>query len=156
MLLRLLLLFLVVPLVELTLLLILGDVTDRWWVPILLVIVTGVVGAGLARRQGLQTLRRIQAELSQGKLPTDALLDALLIFLAGALLLTPGVLTDAVGVSLLIPPCRRFYKARLVAWLKTHFQLHVFPQGDQFGSDRSTVIDSYVVDPSDDQQRGPP
>jgi UPF0716 protein FxsA len=141
---KLLLLFIVLPLVELTLLLMLGDLT-RWWVSLLVVVVTGVIGSLLARRQGWQTYRRIQQELAAGHLPTDSLLDAVLIFVAGALLLTPGLLTDAAGLSLLIPACRRIYKARLASWFKARFKLSGFTSPGN-APKRSQVIDSYVID----------
>jgi len=113
-LLRLILLFTLVPFIELALLLWLSDVTS-WQTTILIVIVTGVVGAWLARRQGFQTWNKIHAEMAQGKPPAGSLVDALLIFIAGALLLTPGILTDAVGFGLLIPPFRTAIKTYLAA-----------------------------------------
>ena len=138
------LLFIVVPLVELALLLKLGAMT-QWWVSLLVVIGTGVLGSLLARRQGWHTYRRIQRELQQGQLPTDSLLDAAMIFVAGALLLTPGLLTDMLGMSLLLPVCRSFYKKRLIAWIKKRFSIESFtPQGNSTGQ-HSEIIDSYVV-----------
>ncbi len=141
----LLLVFIILPLVELTLLLLLAEVT-QWWVSLLVVIVSGVVGSYLAHRQGWHTWRRIREELQGGQLPTDSLLDAFMIFVAGALLVTPGLLTDAFGMSLLIPPCRRFYKRRMINWFKAKFKIHTY--GGMRG-ERSEVIDSYVVDRSD-------
>jgi len=153
----LLLLFIIVPLVELSLLLVLGSCT-YWWVPLVLVILTGAVGAWLARLQGWHTYRRIQQELAQGRLPTDSLLDALMIFVAGALLLTPGMLTDAFGFSLLIPPCRRVYKGRIVRWLKSRFQVEAFSTRHPHPTvARDQIIDSYVVDrPTDEPSQGKP
>ena len=116
--LRLLLLFTLVPLVELYVLLRLGS---RLGVAptILLVIVTGVVGAQLARREGVRTLRQIQERLQRGVMPTEALIDGALIVAAGLLLVTPGVLTDAVGFGLLFPltrvALRRYVRRRLEA-----------------------------------------
>jgi UPF0716 protein FxsA len=103
--LRLLLLFTVVPLVELFLLVKLGTVVGVG-PTIALVIFTGVLGAWLARQQGLGVLRRLRAELEAGRLPAGALIDGLLILVAGAVLLTPGLLTDALGFVLLVPPSR--------------------------------------------------
>jgi UPF0716 protein FxsA len=103
--LRLLLLFTVVPLLELFLLVKLGTVVGVG-PTIALVIFTGVLGAWLARQQGLGVLRRLRAELEAGRLPAGALIDGLLILVAGAVLLTPGLLTDALGVVLLVPPSR--------------------------------------------------
>lgn len=115
---RLLLLFTLVPLIELYVLLRIGS---RLGVAptILLVVVTGVVGARLARREGVRTLRQIQAQLQRGVVPTEGLVDGALILAAGLLLVTPGVLTDAVGFGLLFPltraALRRYVRRRLEA-----------------------------------------
>ena len=145
MLLKLLLLFIFVPLIELSLLLIIGQLTERWYVPVIIVVVSGVIGATLAQQQGYRTIQRIRQDLAERKIPTDSLLDAVMILFAGALLLTPGVLTDAFGMSLLIPPCRRFLKPRLLAWLKSKFKITSFGTTEQ-PSSQSVVLDSYVVD----------
>jgi UPF0716 protein FxsA len=138
-LLKLFLLFVVLPLVELTLLLLLADLTD-WWVALFFVIATGLLGAWLSKRQGLRTWVRIRDELVQGKMPADALFDGVLILIAGILLLTPGVISDLVGISLLIPVCRRFYKARLVEWFKRKYM----PAKE--GGAPARIVDSYVVE----------
>lgn len=128
MLLKLLLLFVFVPLAELALLLYLADVFS-WQHTLLLVIATGVVGTLLARSQGWRTWVRIRDELAAGQMPAESLLDAVLIFVAGALLLTPGVLTDALGISLLIPWCRHHYRRRMVAWFKSRFTIRTAGTG---------------------------
>lgn len=112
----LLLLFTVVPLTEFVLL---SRLSDLVGLPatIGLVLVTGAIGAALARQQGLATLARVQGQMGAGQMPGDALFDGALILVAGAVLITPGMLTDAVGFSLLIPPVRSVIK-RL---LKRHF-----------------------------------
>ena len=145
---KLLLLLTLVPLAELSLLILLGWVSHPL-VSIGVVVVTGIAGAILLRREGLRTWRRVQQELSQGVMPADALLDAMLILFAGALLLTPGVLTDAAAVSLLIPPLRRLVKAWLVAWFKRRVDVRVDLSGQSFGG-RTEVIDSYVVERSEE------
>ena len=144
MLLKLLVLFVVVPLIELWLLLLLADYTE-WYIALLVVIATGVVGTLLARSQGWRTFRRIQTEMSEGQLPTEALMDAAMIFCAGALLLTPGMLTDAFGMSLLLPFCRRWYRRRLMVWIRRHFKVEAITPAEPVG--RSKIVDSYVVDP---------
>ena len=112
--LRLLLLFTFVPLVELYLLIRIGRVIGV--VPtIAIVVVTGTLGAALARRQGLGVLRRLQEDLAGGRLPTDALMDGLLILVAGAMLLTPGLITDAAGFLLLVPAGRKVVRRALSA-----------------------------------------
>ena len=144
MLLRLLLLFCLVPLVELTLLLWLADVTG-WRATLLLVLGTGVVGAALARYQGWQVVQRIQSQLEQGQLPADSLLDGLMIFIAGALLLTPGILTDAVGFALLIPFFRRRIRRYLGRRFRAHWQAHSF-ESDYSGRYGHNDFDGPVID----------
>ena len=114
---RLLLLFVVLPALELALLISLG----RWigtFETVGLIVVTGVVGASLARSQGLQVLARVQDELSAGRLPAESLVDGLIILVAAALLVTPGVLTDAFGLLCLVPGFRRLLKR----WLRRRFE----------------------------------
>ena len=84
-----------------------------------LVIITGIVGASLARSQGLQTLGRIRDSFQQGVVPGEELLNALLIAIAGIVLLTPGFLTDAAGLFLLIPATRTLCRE----WLKRRIEL---------------------------------
>lgn len=109
---RLLLLFIVVPAVELALLIELGDHIGTL-ATLGLIVITGVVGAALARRQGLSVLRNMQLELTEGRLPAGALVDGVIILIAGALLVTPGILTDAVGFLCLVPAVRKRLKQGL-------------------------------------------
>ena len=115
------LLFTLLPLVELTLLVQMG-IWLGGWVPVIMVIVTGTVGAALARWQGLSVWTRIQRDMQNGILPADGFLDGLMILLAGAVLITPGILTDTVGFLLLMPPCRRFARNAVKARLRRRFQ----------------------------------
>jgi UPF0716 protein FxsA len=101
----LLLLFLVVPLAEIYLLIQAGGVIGALNT-VALVVLTAVVGAWLLRLQGLATLRRVQQSLERSELPETALVEGVLLLLAGALLLTPGFITDAVGFALLVPTVR--------------------------------------------------
>lgn len=99
-------LFVVVPLVELMLLIEMGQLVGL--MPTLaLVVATGVTGAWLARLEGLRTLMQLREELAQGKLPGQALMDGVSILIGAAFLLTPGILTDFVGFALLLPFSRR-------------------------------------------------
>ena len=86
---------------------------------IALVILTGIVGASLARSQGLKTLGRIRDSFQQGVVPGEELINALLIAIAGIVLLTPGFLTDAAGLFLLIPATRTLCRE----WLKRRMEL---------------------------------
>ncbi|HUU84846.1 MAG TPA: FxsA family protein [Phycisphaerae bacterium] len=119
MLLWLILLFTALPVLELALLIKIGRAIHLG--PTLgLVIATGVIGAALARHQGLRTLRRIQQDLAQGRMPTNELVNGLMILVAGAVLITPGVITDAFGFALLIPPIRNLLRRCVVAYFKKH------------------------------------
>lgn len=126
--LKLFLLFTTIPLLELW---ILFQISLRTGIlpTIALVIVTGAVGASLARWQGLVTLRKMMTELAQGRMPTDQLIDGAMILVAGAVLLTPGVITDVFGFLLLILPCRAVAKKLAVAYFKKRWRVTRFTQG---------------------------
>src|SRR5436190_2470147 len=103
------LLFIVLPLVEILILVKIGMVTS-FWVPIAIVIVTGVVGTALARREGWKVFQRMREDVRTGQMPADSLIDGFLVLLAGILFVLPGVLTDVVGILLLFPPTRLLVK----------------------------------------------
>ena len=117
--LRLLVLFTLVPLAELYLLLQVGSALGVG-LTILLVVGTGVVGAYLARLEGWRTLRQMQENLHNGIAPTGELIDGALILGAGLLLITPGIVTDTVGFSLLLPPTRSALKRAIRRRLEAH------------------------------------
>lgn len=109
---RLLALFILLPIVELALLIQLGEWIGLGWT-LALVVATGALGATLARRQGLRAWLAIQAELRAGRMPGTTLVDGLLILIGGIVLLTPGLLTDLTGFLLLLPATRTVLKRRL-------------------------------------------
>ncbi len=115
---RLFLVFTCVPLVELYILIKIGSLIGAVNT-ILLVLFTGVLGAWLAQREGLRTLGTIQSMMARGEMPADSLLEALMILVAGFLLITPGILTDMLGFLLLLPvsrrPLRRWIRRKLEA-----------------------------------------
>jgi UPF0716 protein FxsA len=113
---RLLLLFTVVPVIELYILIRIGG-TIGATNTVLLVIATALLGAVLVRREGTRTLRQISQSLSRGILPAEEMIDGLLIFGGGILLLTPGVLTDIFALWLLAPFTRTLFKR----WLRKKF-----------------------------------
>ncbi len=117
MLLKLILLLTVVPLLELFLLVHMTPLWGGIGVTVLVVVATGVIGAALARHEGLRVLRAVQQRMAQGELPTDDLLDGMMILVAGALLVTPGLLTDAAGFFLLVPVSRAIVRGLLKAWI---------------------------------------
>ena len=114
---RLLILFIAVPVVELVLLIEIGQRVGTF-ATVGLIIGTGIVGASLARQQGISTLARLRNDLDAGQLPAEPIVDGVLILLAAAVLITPGVLTDLVGFLCLVPACRR----RLKRFLKRRFE----------------------------------
>ena len=143
MLLRLFLLLTLVPLVELTVLVWIADKTN-WQTAALLIIVPGVLGAWMIRRAGVRCLHTIRSRLTQGELPADSLLDAVFILVAGVLLLTPGVLTDLLGLVLLMPWTRNLLKRWLLARLRAKIALW---SGGPQRADR--IIDVKVIPDSE-------
>ena len=124
MLFKLLLLFILVPLVELALLIYVGTLIGPWYT-ILIVVATGILGAVLAKRQGTAILNRIRNSLEQGILPSDELLAGALVLVGGLVLLTPGIITDILGFALLIPQTRR----AIAGWLRRAIQ-HRIERGE--------------------------
>jgi len=139
---RILFLLIAIPLIDLVLLLLLAEATN-WLFTILLILATGIVGAYLARYQGLAAIRRIRSDLAHGQMPAAAVLDAALILLAAIFLLAPGVVTDIVGISLLIPSARRRYGEWIAEWSRS--RLRKARTGAPAGR-HSVVIDSYVIE----------
>ncbi len=118
MLIKLILLFTIVPFIELTLLIEIGSYIGTLNT-IIIVIVTGIIGAFMARIAGLTVFLKIQENLREGIFPSDELFDGVLILISGAFLLTPGLLTDALGFFLLIPFGRQVVKGWLKEIIKT-------------------------------------
>ncbi len=112
---KLLVLFILVPTVELALLIEVGRHIGTL-ATLALIAGTGALGAFLARRQGLRTLRQVRREINAGSLPVGSIVDGVIILLAAALLLTPGILTDALGFLCLVPAFRTVLKGTL--WVR--------------------------------------
>ncbi len=118
---RLILLFTVMPLIELYLLIQVGRYLGSFQT-IMIVLITGIIGGLLARSQGLSVHRQIKVDLQNGIIPTDSLIDGFFILIAGALLITPGMITDVFGFILMIPFFRGWLKKRLKEILKRKFE----------------------------------
>jgi len=116
-------LFIVFPLAEIAVLIKIGSYLGLAST-ILIIIGTAVLGATLARIQGLKVLVEIQHDLNAGKMPADKLIDGLLILLAGVVLLTPGFITDAMGFFVLWPGGRRIVKKLLMRGFQKRMQQH--------------------------------
>jgi UPF0716 protein FxsA len=116
-----LLLFLAVPAAEIYLLIKVGSIIGALDT-FLLVLAMGVFGAYYARREGLSLLMRIQRETSQGRMPGGALIDGALLLVGGVLLITPGFITDVIGITFIFPPTRGLWKRVFALWLKRKFE----------------------------------
>lgn len=125
---RLLALFLTLPVVELFLLIQLEEYADRLSggygliLTLGLILITGIVGSYLAKREGLSVWQQLQQRLDAGGLPGKELLDGVIILVAGALLITPGVLTDIVGFMGLLPPTRALIRKIAMKRIKRALQ----------------------------------
>ena len=111
------LLFIIVPALEVTLLV----ASSHWigiWPTFLMIIVTGIIGAYLAKKQGIAVLREVQYRLSRGQMPTESLLDGGCILIGGILLLTPGYATDIIGFLLLVPVTRKIVTYWFMKWIE--------------------------------------
>ena len=151
MLIRIALVLIVVPLVELVLLLLFADLTG-FGTTLAMVVATGFFGAWLLRRQGLKTFQNIRSELQGGRLPPHELMDGVLILVAGALMLTPGVLTDIVGIALLIPQTRSIFRRWLSAYFLHRLRQFRFSKGSPEIHRPVEIIDSYVVSPTEEKK----
>jgi UPF0716 protein FxsA len=157
---RLFLLFTIIPFIELFLLLQVGDAVG-FWPTFAMIIVTGMVGAWLAKREGLRVLREYQKAINELRMPEEGLTSALLVVVGGALMIAPGVLTDIIGILLMIPPIRRVVAGWVEAYVKktlqkggglgpagagrggvTFRQVRVGPDGVVRQTVRSTVVET--------------
>ena len=147
---RLLILFISVPIIELFLLIEVGKKIS-WELTVLIIFITAIIGARLTKIQGSQTIRNVQSALRLGKIPHREVLDGLMILVAGAILLTPGFLTDFVGFCLLIPKLRSYLQKFLKSFLKNKMIVRknaVFNQNkttSNWAKDES-VIDAEIIE----------
>lgn len=143
------LLFLIVPLVEIYFLIQVGDQIGAGWT-ILAIVATAVIGAGLLRMQGLNTMQRAQLTLAKGQLPALELMESFALLISGAMLLTPGFITDALGFLLLVPAVRQVL---IKKWMSSaQFSAHR-SMGKAFGQQQDGhIIEGEIVD-NDDERR---
>lgn len=158
----LLLLFTVVPLVELWLLLFIGDHIG-FWPTVGIVLATGILGATLAKHEGLRVVQRWHEATARGELPEDGVLGGLLVLVGGIFLITPGVLTDVTGLLLLFPPTRRlvagFVRRRFERGLSSGAVrvtqvggAQVFTWGTGMGASGPSVIDVEGADVTEERR----
>jgi len=115
--LRLFVLFTVVPVAELALIIHVGRRIGTWNT-VTVVLLTAIIGAYMVRLEGLGVMARLQENLAHGQFPRDELIDGALVLVAGALLLTPGFITDGIGFLFVFPPTRAGIRGQLVRYLK--------------------------------------
>ena len=151
---RLLAAFILVPLLELVLLFQVAQYTSLW-TTIMLVIVTGVIGSWLARREGVMAWFRFQSALAEGRAPSHEIQDGLMIVFAAALLLTPGLLTDALGFTLLLPQGREFIRRTLLKRYMQRFKVHFHATEDfaQGPLNRTPRDSSFTIDADSFQRK---
>lgn len=137
--------FIVTPLIEIAVLIQVGGWLGLW--PTLgLIVLTAIIGTWMLRRQGLSVLARAQNQLAEGSVPLGEVFEGFCLVIAGALLLTPGFVTDIVGGSLLMPPVRAWLYNRLGG----RFRRAAMPEGHREGRGPVVEGDFEKVDPSDD------
>jgi len=126
-------LFILIPILEIYLFIQVGSQIGAFKT-ILLVLFTAITGVALLRRQGLSTLQNVQRQIQAGEMPAASMLEGMLLFFAGALLLTPGFFTDGIGFLLMIPPLRK----AIALWLleRSGWIVQIRTQSDQPHSPR--------------------
>jgi UPF0716 protein FxsA len=124
-------LFVGVPLLDTITLVLVGRYLG-FWPTVAIVLLSGVIGAQLTRRQGLSVWRSLQADLAAGRVPAQGLMDCVLILIAGGMMIAPGFLTDIAALLLLLPPVRspikRWARRRLEKMLQ-HGTFRIGPAG---------------------------
>lgn len=165
-------LFVGVPVAEIALFILVGGQIGVL-ATVAIVILTAIAGAALVRQQGLETAQRARLDMEANRMPTGPMAEGLAILVAGALLLTPGFLTDAIGFTLLIPPARRSIIKWVGAWLSSRVTVVGMEAGmrggpgsgpnggPNTGTDRGPYRDDVIdgefqeVDPDADEPSGP-
>lgn len=140
------LLFLLVPLIEIGVFIEVGGLIGL--LPTLgLILLTAVLGTWQLRAQGLSTLARARQQMDQGQLPAQELYDGFCLIIAGALLLTPGFVTDAVGFALFVPAFRRLLRHFIAQRIRMRAEVRMRQSG---GRGSSTIIDGEFREVPDD------
>jgi len=143
--------FVAVPLIEIGLFIQIGGAIGLW-PTLLIVVVTAVFGTFLVRAQGAQALGQVRSSFNEMRDPSEALAHGAMILFSGALLLTPGFFTDAVGFALLIPAVR----LAVFKWARARINVQTFASHPQHGPQSDIIEGEYAeVDPKSSDQKGP-
>ncbi|RLL47883.1 membrane protein FxsA [Oceanobacillus piezotolerans] len=113
----LLLLLLVLPATEIGVFIWVGDIIGPWWV-IFLILLTGIIGISIARYQGMETWNRARREMNKGVAPKEQIMDGVCIFIGGIFLLSPGFITDTIGLFFVLPFTRKPVKRMVAKYIK--------------------------------------
>lgn len=134
--------FVVMPILEIFVLIQVGQAIGPWWT-ILLLVLDSIIGAWLIKREGRRAWQALQARLQTGQMPARELADGVLVVLGGAFMLSPGFVTDALGILLILPITRPLFRGLLTSYalnrITTRTSPGTSPQGD--------VVRGEVVDP---------
>lgn len=144
--------FLCIPIAEIAVFIKAGQIIGLGWT-LAVVVLTAVAGTALLRRQGLRVLAQTQAKLNRGELPVGEMFDGVCLLVAGALLLTPGFITDAVGLALFIPPVRLLLGTFILSRLVKGGNARVWVNGEEMTAGgpggrtgRGPIIDGEYTD----------
>jgi len=140
--------FVVVPLVEIYVLIQVGQVIGPWWT-VLLLVLDSILGTWLIRREGRLAWRALQESIGHGRMPTRELADGALILIGGTLMLAPGFVTDALGILLILPPTRPVFRRLLMTLVARGVIVNVTRPGP--GPASGPVIRGEVLDDDRDQ-----
>ncbi len=117
-----------------------------WLDTLAVLLLVSIIGAWLVRRQGLAMVMRIQRELSEGTVPTKTVVDGLLLLVAGALLFTPGFITDAFGILLLFPPTRMALRGLLIRRYRSRIDVYKNAANRGGGMWSRIVVNDDIID----------
>jgi len=149
------LLFIVVPALEIYVLIKVGGIIGA--LPTIGIIVgTGLTGAALAKHQGFAAVRKVQQSLSEGKEVGNSLTGAALVLVAAVLMVTPGFITDAVGILLLLPPTRALIAPLVLRWGKSRFHSAMVIEGGEQGPFPGPFGGQPFQQDHDDEEDPPP
>lgn len=147
------LLFIIIPIIEISVLMQVGAVLGVW-PTIAIVIFTAWLGAKYVRQQGLSTLNSVQTKMAQGQMPSDEIVTGLMLLVAGVFLVTPGFVTDIFGLSLLVPTVRNAIVSSVKAQIKNnndnsqHFQFHTHSHNqDDFSGPQEKPFQEHIQQP---------
>lgn len=147
---RLFLLFLIVPLIEIALFIQVGGFIGLWWT-LAIVILTAALGTFLVRSQGLAVLAQLRGSFEELRDPTEPLAHGAMVLFSGALLLTPGFFTDAVGFALMVPGIR----ARIFQFFRSRISVQSVQYGQPADKEADIVIDAEFEEVEPPTQNGP-